>query len=148
MAFPLLMTADGQAFLRECRAAGKEVCVWTVNDPSEMKVGLSWGIKAILTDKVGAFVRLRKEVRFNAVLVLNTGRRRPNQTRLERTKGDLFPLVLLAVLHVCPRNSLVYQLGVSTCSRPALPFTHRLVILITATPLYHYRSSSGVSSSI
>jgi glycerophosphoryl diester phosphodiesterase len=61
--FALLMGAEGQKFLRQCREAGKEICVWTVNDPGEMKVAMSWGVKAILTDRVGAFTALRKEVR-------------------------------------------------------------------------------------
>lgn len=60
--FALLMGAEGQKFLQQCREAGKEICVWTVNDPGEMKVAMSWGIKAILTDRVGAFTSLRKEV--------------------------------------------------------------------------------------
>lgn len=63
IAFPLLVGAQGQAFLQDCRDAGKEVCVWTVNNTEEMKVAISWGVKAVLTDKVGAFARLKQEVR-------------------------------------------------------------------------------------
>ncbi|BEI82731.1 hypothetical protein CcaverHIS002_0305990 [Cutaneotrichosporon cavernicola] len=62
MAFAMLIGAEGQQFISDVRAAGKEVCVWTVNDPSEMRTAISWGIKAILTDKVGAFVELRDEI--------------------------------------------------------------------------------------
>jgi len=62
IAFPLLMGWEGQAFLKECRDAGKEVCVWTVNDPNEMKIAMSWGLKAVLTDKVNAFMDLKKDV--------------------------------------------------------------------------------------
>jgi len=60
--FALLMGKEGQKFLQQCREAGKEICVWTVNDPGEMKVAMSWGVKAILTDRVGAFTSLRDEV--------------------------------------------------------------------------------------
>lgn len=56
------MGSEGQAFLKKCREAGKEICLWTVNDPGEMRVAMSWGVKAILTDRVGAFTYLRKEV--------------------------------------------------------------------------------------
>lgn len=61
MAFPMLVTADGQAFLRDCKAEGKAVTVWTVNDKEEMIVSAGWGVKAVLTDKVGFFVGVRKE---------------------------------------------------------------------------------------
>jgi glycerophosphoryl diester phosphodiesterase len=62
IAFPVLMSSAGQAFLRDCREAGKEVCVWTVNDPGEMRIAVGWGVKAVLTDRVGAFTELKKEV--------------------------------------------------------------------------------------
>ncbi|KIR62571.1 hypothetical protein I312_103315 [Cryptococcus bacillisporus CA1280] len=62
MCFPLLMGSEGQAFLKECREKGKEVTVWTVNDETEMRVAMSWGVKAVLTDRVGAFVNLKKNV--------------------------------------------------------------------------------------
>ncbi|WVQ84663.1 hypothetical protein IAT38_006818 [Cryptococcus sp. DSM 104549] len=62
MCFPLLMGAEGQAFLQECRDNGKEVTVWTVNDEREMRVAMSWGVKAVLTDRVGAFVNLKKDI--------------------------------------------------------------------------------------
>ncbi len=56
------MGVEGQAFLKDCRAAGKEICVWTLNDPSEMRVAMSWGVKAVLTDDIGTYINLRKEV--------------------------------------------------------------------------------------
>lgn len=62
MRFAMLVGYEGQNFIRDCREAGKEVCVWTVNDPSEMKTAMSWGVKAVLTDKVAEFVKLREEV--------------------------------------------------------------------------------------
>ncbi|ODN73318.1 hypothetical protein L202_07864 [Cryptococcus amylolentus CBS 6039] len=62
MAFPLLMGKEGQAFIKECREQGKEVTVWTVNDEAEMRVAMSMGVKAVLTDKVGVFVNLKKEM--------------------------------------------------------------------------------------
>ncbi|WRT70151.1 uncharacterized protein IL334_007145 [Kwoniella shivajii] len=62
MYFPLLMSNDGQAFLEECRKNGKEITVWTVNDQNEMRMAISWGIKAVLTDKVAAFVQLKNDI--------------------------------------------------------------------------------------
>jgi glycerophosphoryl diester phosphodiesterase len=65
IAFAMLIGPEGQQFIRDVREAGKEVCVWTVNDPSEMRAAMAWGVKAVLTDKVGAFVKLRDEVSLN-----------------------------------------------------------------------------------
>lgn len=62
LAFAILMTQAGQDFVKKCREAGKEICVWTVNHPDEMRMAMQWGVKAVLTDKVGAFVQLQKEV--------------------------------------------------------------------------------------
>ena len=62
ISFPLLMGPDGQEFLKECRAAGKDICVWTVNHEDEMRVALSWGVKAILTDKVALLSSIKNEV--------------------------------------------------------------------------------------
>lgn len=72
MRFAMLVGYEGQKFIRDCREAGKEVCVWTVNDPSEQKTAISWGVQAVLTDKVAAFVKLRAEVSptCSAVLIL------------------------------------------------------------------------------
>ena len=58
----MLVGSEGKAFLADARAAGKEVCVWTVNDPQQMRVAISWGIRAVLTDTVRAFVELKNEV--------------------------------------------------------------------------------------
>lgn len=62
IAFAMLIGPEGQQFIRDVREAGKEVCVWTVNDPNEMRMAMSWGVKAVLTDKVAKFVELREEV--------------------------------------------------------------------------------------
>lgn len=62
LCFPLLMGPEGQAFLRECREARKDICVWTVNNEDEMRVALSWGVKAVLTDKVGLLSAVKNEV--------------------------------------------------------------------------------------
>lgn len=62
MAFPMLMSADGQRFLEDCKAAGKEVCAWTVNGREEMVWCARWGVKAIITDRVAFCVGVRNEV--------------------------------------------------------------------------------------
>ena len=67
MAFAILMTQAGQDFVKKCREAGKEICVWTVNHPDEMRMAMQWGVKAVLTDKVGAFVQLQQEVRVSSL---------------------------------------------------------------------------------
>jgi len=56
------MGPEGQAFLQECKQAGKDICVWTVNDEAEMKVAISWGVKAVLTDRVAVLTKIKNEV--------------------------------------------------------------------------------------
>jgi glycerophosphoryl diester phosphodiesterase len=63
------MAPDGQAFLQECREAGKEICVWTVNDEDEMRIAISWGVKAVLTDRVALLSQVKKEVSPSRILV-------------------------------------------------------------------------------
>lgn len=65
MAFPMLMSAEGQKFLEDCRREGKEVAAWTVNGREEMVWCARWGIKAIITDRVAFCVGVRSEVRHN-----------------------------------------------------------------------------------
>ncbi|WWC91815.1 uncharacterized protein L201_006762 [Kwoniella dendrophila CBS 6074] len=62
MCFPLLMCKQGQDFIKECKSQGKEITVWTVNDENEMRTAISWGIKAVLTDRVGKFVELKNQI--------------------------------------------------------------------------------------
>ena len=66
--FPLLMGPEGQAFLHECKEAGKDICVWTVNDEAEMKVAISWGVKAVLTDRVSVLTKIKNEVSYSPTL--------------------------------------------------------------------------------
>jgi phosphatidylglycerol phospholipase C len=57
-----LATADGQAFLAKCRAAGKGVCAWTVNGREEMRMCVRWGVKSIITDKPALWREVKAEV--------------------------------------------------------------------------------------
>lgn len=82
IAFAMLIGSDGQAFIRDCRAAGKEVCVWTVNDPNEMRTAIGWGVKAVLTDKVAAFVSLKREVSYGTYSGANSARSLPTSPSL------------------------------------------------------------------
>ncbi|KAI0307078.1 PLC-like phosphodiesterase [Multifurca ochricompacta] len=59
MWFPGLATADGEKFRRECKKAGKQLMVWTVNDPSQMMEAVRWGVDAILTDVTKTWLDLR-----------------------------------------------------------------------------------------
>lgn len=100
------MGSEGQAFLKKCREAGKEICLWTVNDPGEMRVAMSWGVKAILTDRVGAFTSLRKEVwRWSlhyrgkhAETFCASDRGRTREARIDGSFEMDLPLVALEVL--------------------------------------------------
>jgi glycerophosphoryl diester phosphodiesterase len=62
IAMPMLTSEDGQRFLRDCKAAGKGIMTWTVNEAKDMRVAKSWGIEWLITDRVGFAVEARKEV--------------------------------------------------------------------------------------
>ncbi|GHJ83744.1 hypothetical protein NliqN6_0146 [Naganishia liquefaciens] len=61
MAFPMLMSAEGQRFLEECKREGKRVCAWTVNGREEMVWCKRMGVEAIITDRVAFCVGVREE---------------------------------------------------------------------------------------
>lgn len=63
VAFPLLLTSTGAAFLARCKKEGKEVGVWTVNRVDEMCVASRLGCKWILTDKPAVWRGVRDQVR-------------------------------------------------------------------------------------
>lgn len=62
IAMPMLTSQDGQKFLRDCKAAGKGIMTWTVNDGQDMRVARTWGIEWLITDRVGFAVEARKQV--------------------------------------------------------------------------------------
>jgi len=59
MAFSALTTVGGQRFRRECKAGGKRVMVWTVNEPNHMMEAVRWGVDAILTDVTKTWLDMR-----------------------------------------------------------------------------------------
>ncbi|GAA5863915.1 hypothetical protein JCM8547_005279 [Rhodosporidiobolus lusitaniae] len=61
MNFGCLVGVDGEKFREECKKAGKDLYVWTVNDRREMIEATKWGARAILTDKTQALLDLRAE---------------------------------------------------------------------------------------
>lgn len=61
IAMPMLTSQDGQKFLRDCKAAGKGIMTWTVNDGQDMRVARTWGIEWLITDRVGFAVEARKQ---------------------------------------------------------------------------------------
>ncbi|TNY19246.1 glycerophosphoryl diester phosphodiesterase [Rhodotorula diobovata] len=62
MSFASMVNSEGQVFRDECRKAGKEITVWTVNDRREMIEATKWGVKAILTDRTKTLLELRHEM--------------------------------------------------------------------------------------
>lgn len=62
MAFPMLTSAEGQRFIRDCKAAGKGLMTWTVNEKRDMRMAKKWGIDWLITDRVGFSVDARNEV--------------------------------------------------------------------------------------
>jgi phosphatidylglycerol phospholipase C len=63
MAFEALTTMDGQRFRGECKAAGKQLMVWTVNQPHHMMEAARWEVDAILTDFTKTWLDLRDDLR-------------------------------------------------------------------------------------
>ncbi|GBE79792.1 PLC-like phosphodiesterase [Sparassis latifolia] len=61
--FVELTTYDGEKFRQECKAAGKKIMVWTVNDPEQMVEAVRWGVDVILTDVTKVWLDLRKALR-------------------------------------------------------------------------------------
>ncbi|GAA5835386.1 hypothetical protein JCM11251_005220 [Rhodosporidiobolus azoricus] len=61
MNFSCLVGSDGEKFREECKKAGKDLCVWTVNSRAEMIEATKWGAKAILTDRTKELLDLRAE---------------------------------------------------------------------------------------
>lgn len=59
MWFPCLTTADGEKFRRECKKAGKQLMVWTVNNPAEMMEAVRWGVDTIITDVTKTWLDMR-----------------------------------------------------------------------------------------
>lgn len=59
ISFAMLTTADGARFREECKAAGKKIMVWTVNDPEQMVEAARWGVDVILTDVTKVWLDLR-----------------------------------------------------------------------------------------
>jgi len=59
IAFPTLATMSGERFRKDCKAAGKKVMVWTVNDPLQMVEAARWEVDCILTDVTKTWLDLR-----------------------------------------------------------------------------------------
>ncbi|KAF9567419.1 PLC-like phosphodiesterase [Agrocybe pediades] len=59
MSFAALTTTDGQKFRSECKEAGKNVMVWTVNEPDHMMEAVRWGVNGIITDTTKTWLDLR-----------------------------------------------------------------------------------------
>lgn len=60
--FDALQTFEGERFRKECKAAGKKLMVWTVNDPRQMMECIRWGVEAIITDVTKSYLDLRESV--------------------------------------------------------------------------------------
>ncbi|KAG9317336.1 PLC-like phosphodiesterase [Chiua virens] len=63
MAFSTLAGIDGLNFRKECRAAGKKLMVWTVNEPEHLMECVRWGVDVILTDVTKKWLDLREALR-------------------------------------------------------------------------------------
>ncbi|KAF9644499.1 PLC-like phosphodiesterase [Thelephora ganbajun] len=59
MSFASLATTAGERFRNSCKAAGKSIMVWTVNEVEHMMEAVRWGVDVILTDKTQTWLELR-----------------------------------------------------------------------------------------
>ncbi|KAF9534577.1 PLC-like phosphodiesterase [Crepidotus variabilis] len=59
MSFGSLTTSDGEKFRQECKIAGKNVMVWTVNERAHMMEAVRWGVNVIITDVTQIWLDLR-----------------------------------------------------------------------------------------
>ncbi|EMD37157.1 hypothetical protein CERSUDRAFT_115072 [Gelatoporia subvermispora B] len=58
--FAVLTTAQGEKFRADCKAAGKKVMVWTVNDPVHLVEVASWGdVDVVITDVPNVWLQVR-----------------------------------------------------------------------------------------
>ncbi|TBU41465.1 PLC-like phosphodiesterase [Dichomitus squalens] len=57
--FSTLAMADGAKFRKDCKAAGKKIMAWTVNDPEHMVEAVRWGVDVIITDVTKTWLDLR-----------------------------------------------------------------------------------------
>jgi len=62
MSFASLATTSGQRFRKICKAAGKEIMVWTVNEVAHMMEAVRWGADVILTDKTQTWLEFRTQL--------------------------------------------------------------------------------------
>jgi len=62
MNFSTLVTAEGEAFRRDCKKDGKAILVWTVNSKEEMMECVRMGVQVILTDHTRRWLDLRSQL--------------------------------------------------------------------------------------
>ncbi|KAK4686292.1 phosphatidylglycerol phospholipase C, partial [Tremellales sp. Uapishka_1] len=68
--YEVLASSEGQKFRRECEAAGKEICCWTVNEKEEMRQCTRWGIKSVISDKPDLWRQVRKQIEEDRIAAL------------------------------------------------------------------------------
>jgi phosphatidylglycerol phospholipase C len=112
VSFSALTTTNGQRFVKECKAAGKQLMVWTVNEPEQMMEAVRWGVDGILTDVTKTWLDLRASLQadydntiskygriflwknwyfYSPVIVVN---QHLNKMRLERVAGPFDQVVV------------------------------------------------------
>jgi len=60
--YEYLASAEGERFRKECAAAGKGLCCWTVNGREEMRNCARWGVKSVISDKPEVWREIKREV--------------------------------------------------------------------------------------
>ena len=61
--YSTLLGKEGADFRADCKAAKKDLYVWTVNERPQMIQATKWGVKAILTDRTADFLSLRRQMK-------------------------------------------------------------------------------------
>lgn len=62
IAYPILASSSGQAFLKQCKEARKEVYTWTLNRQEEWVESAGWGVNVVMTDKPLEYLAFRKQM--------------------------------------------------------------------------------------
>ncbi|KAL0576169.1 hypothetical protein V5O48_005810 [Marasmius crinis-equi] len=60
MSFGSMVGKDGERFRKDCKAAGKKLMIWTVNEPQQMMEVARWGADVIITDVTQTWLEFRK----------------------------------------------------------------------------------------
>ncbi|KAI8993431.1 PLC-like phosphodiesterase [Pilobolus umbonatus] len=60
--FAALADTEGQAFIKQVHDLNKRIFTWTINDPAQMKMCVSWGVDGVIGDNVKLLLEIVHEL--------------------------------------------------------------------------------------